>query len=621
MVRAVGAVRNDVLAGVFSPDVSTPALRPAASCPARPAILAGLALAVALVATLVPARAGAAPRNGDIVYQTSLSRTGSFALRSPVGAQPATVHLAGGAVAQPAASPLGRRLAYASGGQVWIAQADGSEARQVTTGAVPSGSPAWSPDGGFLVYTSGPAGQRDISVIGADGNDLRRLTFGAGDDQAPAWSSTNQIAWVRRVLAIRHGRHRRPANDDIFVMNADGTGAHAVTSARQDDDAPAWSPDGRRIAFTRRVNGHDQLFVMDADGRHLRQLTRRGDVSAPVWSPDGRRIAYSAGRRPARAIFAVRAAGGHPARLTPRSEDAVAPGWLPADVDPVVAAAGDIACDPDGPEFNAGLQGQCHQTETSNELLRMDLWAVLALGDLQYENGLYDKILRSYAPSWGRLKSITKPIIGNHDYRDPGASGLYQYFYGSGPDAGTPGTPGAGYYSFDVGSWHVVALDSDCSEPPDDPEMASCAVGSPQEQWLKADLAAHPAACTMAIMHHPYVSSGFVTSNQAVRPLWQDLYDAGADVVLSGHDHAYERFAAISPDQAPDAARGLREFIVGTGGRSHQGVKSFMPNSMVRNGDTFGVLQMTLHPHSYDWRFVPDLTSGSFTDSGTAECH
>jgi hypothetical protein len=619
--------RNDAPAAVLTFDVSLPQLRPAApsvTAVPRTPVTARLALAVLLLLTLMllPAAAHAAPGNGKLVYQASGSRDGFFYLRDSNGGEATSVRTANRAVAQPAFSPLGRRLAFASLGQVWVSQADGSELRQITSGAIPSGSPSWSPDGGSLVYAGGPTRLRDIYTIGADGNDLRRLTFGAGDDHTPAWSSDGRIAWVRRVPALRISKkHRRPANDDVFVMASDGTGARQVTHADANDRYPTWSPDARRIAFTRRTAGHDEVYVMRADGRGVRRLTKKADATSPTWSPDGRWIAYSGGKRPRRSIFVVRASGGRAKRVTPTASDAIAPDWQPKDPDPVIAAAGDIACDPETPEFTQGLQRQCHQLETSNELLRMDLWAVLAIGDLQYPDGVYDKILRSFAPSWGRLKSLIKPVIGNHDYRDPGASGLYDYFYGQGTDAGPAGTRGTGYYSFDIGSWHLVALDTDCSEPFSNPETAACAAGSPQEQWLKADLAAHPAACTLAFMHHPYVSSGLVTANQAVRPLWQDLYDAGADVVLVGHDHAYERFASQDPAQSPDAARGLRQFVVGTGGKSLQGPVSFLPNSIVRNSDTFGVLQMTLHARSYSWSFVPDLTSGGFTDSGTAECH
>lgn len=627
----VRRTRNDARAPVLSFDVplsATPALARALvrRCAAIPAALA------LLLAVLLPAAAGAQTTklgNGKLVYQASGSQQGTFFLRTAAGKEPATVRASSSPVEHPAVSPLGRRIAFSSGGQLWIVGEDGTMLRQLTSDPLPSGSPAWSPDGTTLIFARGAVGARDLYALGADGNDLRRLTLSMADESSPAWSSTGRIAFVRRTPAVPGSKkRRRPANDDVFVMRADGSGLRQITREKAHERDPAWSPDGKRIAFTRVVEGRAEVFVANANGTKARRLTRNARATSPVWSPDGRYLAYSGGTQPRRSLFVLRVPASSKGkalpkrkRATPASADAVAPSWLPANPDPVIAIGGDIACDPDAEQFTQNLQRECHQMQTSDLLLKMDLWAILALGDLQYPDGVYDKIQRSFAPSWGRLKELIRPSIGNHDYRDPGANGLYDYFYGPGTDAGPYGSRGTGYYSFDIGAWHVIALDTDCSEPFSAPETASCAAGSPQEQWLRADLAAHPAACTIAFMHHPYVSSGLVTTNQAVRPLWQALYDANADIVVAGHDHAYERFASQDPAQTPDAARGIREFVVGTGGKSLQGPVSFLPNSVTRNGDTFGVLKMTLRDNSYDWEFVPDLSSGSFTDSGTATCH
>jgi hypothetical protein len=610
------------------------ALRP----PPGRAALARLAVAAAVLAAL--ALAGAAPagaalpgRNGALIYEGKGSRQGYLYLRRPDGGGLRRIR-ATGSVAHPAFSPLGRRVAYASLGQVWIMGADGTGARQVTAGPGPSGSPAWSPRGDGLAFARGPRGGRDVWAVGADGNGLRQLTFAPGDDHSPAWSARDQIAFVRREptryeLPRRraHGRHRARRRfrtrqaEHLYVMNATATFVGRLTGTRYDDGSPAWSPDGRRIAFTRTVAGRHDLFVMSASGTGVRQLTRRGDVTAPAWSPNGRYVVFSAGPARKRALFVMRAAGGAPRRVTPMAADAVAADWQPLATDPVIAAAGDVACQPDLPAFNggAGLDRQCHQRQVSDLLLRSDLWAVLGLGDLQYNNGEYTNFVASFDPTWGRLRNIMRPVPGNHEYGTDGAAGYFDYFDGIGAAGGVAGTRGLGYYSFDVGTWHVVALNSECADEVDR-GGPSCAAGSPQEQWLRADLAAHPARCTLAYWHHPIVSSGGNGLNAAVQPLWQALYDAGADVVLVGHDHAYERFAPQDGNLVADPARGVREFLVGTGGRSLQRPVTVADNSEIRDGDNFGVLQLTLRPGRYDWRFVPE-NAGGFVDSGASPCH
>jgi calcineurin-like phosphoesterase family protein len=278
--------------------------------------------------------------------------------------------------------------------------------------------------------------------------------------------------------------------------------------------------------------------------------------------------------------------------------------------DPVIAAAGDIACDSADTKYNggAGMVAACHMKATSDLLLEVDPVAVLTLGDNQYEIGTLSEFQQSFDPTWGRLRSVIHPAIGNHEYGTPGASGYFVYF-------GTAaGDPGKGYYSYNIGTWHIIALNSNCSE------VGGCGVGSPQELWLRADLAAHPAFCTLAYWHHPRFSSGRYGNNPEYGAFWQDLYNAGADVVLVGHEHNYERFAPQDPNGLADPEHGIRQFIVGTGGKNFSQFVTVQPNSEVRNSDTFGVLVMTLHPKSYDWRFIPE-TEKRFTDSGSASCH
>lgn len=276
-----------------------------------------------------------------------------------------------------------------------------------------------------------------------------------------------------------------------------------------------------------------------------------------------------------------------------------------ATADPVVAVAGDIACRPG----STPSATRCQQMATSDLSLAMNPDAVLTLGDNQYETGTLAEFQGAYGPSWGRLLDRTYPTPGNHEYDSLGAAGYYAYF---GPRAGDPSK---GYYSLDVGAWHLIALNSECGD------VGGCGQGSPQETWLRADLAAHPAACTLAYWHKPRFSSGgHHPSSASFQPLWQALWDARADVVLSGHAHHYERFAPQAPDGAPDNVRGIRQFIVGTGGRNHQTLGPALPNTEVRQNTSFGVLKLVLHETSYDWEFV-SAAGGSFTDSGSRACH
>ena len=274
-----------------------------------------------------------------------------------------------------------------------------------------------------------------------------------------------------------------------------------------------------------------------------------------------------------------------------------------------IAAAGDIACDPTSSSFEGGRGSglDCRQRATSNLLVRGRYAAVLALGDLQYEQGALSAFRVSYERSWGRVKAVTRPAPGNHEYETAGAAGYYQYFGASAH------APDRGYYSFGLAGWHVVALNSNCSE------VGGCDARSPEAGWLRADLAAHPARCTLAYWHHPRFSSGTHGSDATYDAIWRALAAAGADVVLVGHDHDYERFAPQDARGQLDAARGIREFVVGTGGRGLRPFASVQTNSRVRNASTLGVLELTLGASAYTWRFQPAV--GSFADSGSARCH
>jgi hypothetical protein len=271
--------------------------------------------------------------------------------------------------------------------------------------------------------------------------------------------------------------------------------------------------------------------------------------------------------------------------------------------DPVLVGAGDIArCGSTGDEATAGLLAG---------LLAGIEGTVATFGDNAYPRGTDADFAQCFDHdlSWGPFKALIKPSPGNHEYETAGASGYFDYF------GSAAGNPGEGYYSYDLGSWHVISLNSNCSFV-----AGGCAVGSPQEQWLKADLAAHPNECTLAYWHHPRFSSGIHGDEAFVGPFWDALYQAGAEVVLNGHDHDYERFAPQNSSGQADPAQGISEFVVGTGGAELKNFRTIKPNSEVRVAQQNGVLKMTLHPDGYDWQFVtaPNVT---IADTGSASCH
>jgi len=266
-------------------------------------------------------------------------------------------------------------------------------------------------------------------------------------------------------------------------------------------------------------------------------------------------------------------------------------GGAPAGV--VLVGAGDIA--------------SCarHRGEATARLLDTISGTVFTAGDNAYPKGTLDQYLRCYDPTWGRHKARTRPSPGNHDYATPGAAGYFRYF------GAAAGDSGRGYYSYELGAWHIVVLNSNVTMRRD----------SAQERWLRADLATESRRCTLAYWHHPLFSSGTIHGgDRRARAVWRDLYAAGADVVVNGHEHNYERFAPMTPAGAVDSARGIREFVVGTGGESHFPFGAPLAASEARNDATFGVLQLTLYPDWYAWRFIP-VEGATFSDSGRGTCH
>jgi len=278
--------------------------------------------------------------------------------------------------------------------------------------------------------------------------------------------------------------------------------------------------------------------------------------------------------------------------------------------DPVAVAVGDIACGAATPSGTA-----CLYAKTADVAAAQNPNVVMPLGDDQYEKGELSDFRNFYDRTWGRLKSISRPVVGNHEYQVSGAAGYFDYFNGVGVNDGPAGARGKGYYSYDIGDWHVVTLNSNCS-------FVACYAGSPQESWLRADLAGNTKPCTMALWHHPRWSSDVnELTNTSVTPLVQALYDSGADLLLVGHAHDYERFAPQDPNGSPDTDHGLTQIVIGTGGRSEVAfAPQAEPNSLVRKTGTYGVFRLGLHNGYYDYKFVP-ITGQTFTDSGAGDCH
>lgn len=267
-----------------------------------------------------------------------------------------------------------------------------------------------------------------------------------------------------------------------------------------------------------------------------------------------------------------------------------------------LVGAGDIA----GCDNIAGAQATA-------KLIEQIPGTVFAAGDLAYDHGTESEFQSCYDPTWGIFKDRTKPAPGNHEYNGSNAVGYFRYW------GNQAGDPKKGYYSYDLGSWHIVVLNTNC----DVPSLGACGAGSPEETWLREDLAAHLNSCIVAYGHHALFSSGFFTRHARhteLQPFWQDLYAVHADLVLAGHEHSYERFAPQDPQGNLDELHGIRQITVGTGGKSHTLLGLAQANSEVRNDNTYGVLKLTLSPGKYKWEFIPEA-GRSFRDSGEGSCH
>ena len=284
------------------------------------------------------------------------------------------------------------------------------------------------------------------------------------------------------------------------------------------------------------------------------------------------------------------------------------PGQTPAPTpvpDPVLVGAGDISsCTQDNDELTAALIDSV-VAGTGGEVV------VFTAGDNVYEDGTLEEYEQCYHPTWGRHRERTRPVPGNHEYHVVAANGYFTYF------GAAAGDPAQGYYSYDLGAWHIIVLNTSdhCVSIP-------CGPGSPQEAWLRSDLESHSSLCTLAVWHDPLFSSGRVHgSKRYVQPFWDALYESGAEIVVNGHEHNYERFGPQTPVGVADPDHGIRQFVVGTGGESHyREGESLIANSEAADDETYGVIKLTLHSAAYDWEFIPE-EGATFRDSGSGTCH
>ena len=292
----------------------------------------------------------------------------------------------------------------------------------------------------------------------------------------------------------------------------------------------------------------------------------------------------------------------------PATVGTAAPGTSPG------ATSDPVASDTPDPSIvtlsGAGDIGRCGTTgdEATGRLLDDLPGFVFTAGDNAYETGSARDFLRCYEPSWGRHLQRTYPAPGNHDHLTRGATGYFDYF------GDRAGTPGEGWYAVDVGTWRLIVLDSECAA------VGGCGRESRQGRWLARELTTNPRPCTLAIWHHPRFSTGDHGPNRGVSDFWDQLHEAGVDLIVNGHEHSYERFVPVDPSGRPDPGRGIRQIVVGTGGAPLRGFPRNDPNSEVRDGSSHGVLRLDLGPDGYSWAFLP-VAGGVFEDAGSDTCH
>jgi hypothetical protein len=421
------------------------------------------------------------------------------------------------------------------------------------------------------------AGRRRVAVRSADGRG--RFTARVRIPVRPAGlRRLVSFAGTRRVVSIFR-RERKPSRVNV---------GEVASSAGQ---RVRWSPlqalPGSRIRLRGSgFSGGGRLAVSLAGKTKRPRLTGRGSFTATMTAPASAGRYVGMVRTPGSALRLIVSVEGTSPWPFP-------PFGLHFGAGAVIAGAGDIAA--------SNLKAEA----TAKLLEDINPDVVYTTGDNAYPHGTASEFARFYEPTWGRLKAKTRPTPGNHDYHQPGAGPYFDYF------GALAGERGSGYYAYTLGSWRLYALNSNI------PMKA----GSPQETWLRADLAANGSACALAYWHHPRFSAGAYHDNARSDAVWRALYEADAELVLTGHDHNYQRYAPMSPAGEADLGRGIREFVVGTGGAEHYGLEG--RSDAIREAaddETFGVLALALLPGGYQWRFVPE-PGMSFTDTGSGVCH
>jgi acid phosphatase type 7 len=445
-------------------------------------------------------------------------------------------------------------------------------------------------------------------AISGDPDTAVTLNGSSGQVSVPAASSLNVgdnftiEAWVKRgssktgvnqvVASKQEGSWVLMFNESDKLTLRRSTVADIATSTVATTDTSGWH---YVVATKNGSSVHLYLDGVDVTGAVSNQTMPNNSQPLVIGQSTG--TAYFKGSVDETALYNT--------ALTPTQITQHYNAGISAPGDPVLAAVGDIAC-PFGDTGNA-----CQQQLTAALTASQHPNAVAVLGDNQYNSGLLSEYNSSgaYNDTWGQFNPIVHPTPGNHEYAASlTASGYFTYFGAAAEN---------GNYSYELGSWHVVSLNSDCSNSGCEDSIAGTS-SSAEVSWLQADLAAHQNQCILAYWHHPRFSSGWVGSSPGVAPLWSALYAAHADVVLNGHDHMYERFAQQDPSQNP-TSEGIREFVVGTGGESLFTMGTIQPNMQAVDNTHFGALFLTLHPGSYDWTYR--ATNGSVLDSGTSACH